>query len=311
MRTKWYHTVPVVTVAALVAQPAAGQTTYTGGPEGSWHTVGNWNNGVPHANIRAIIPSGKSCKIYNGNPAAEADSFEVDGTLTLQGSQTLTINTDSDIDGRLVLEGDDTPSGARLLITAGLTITGYGGEIQMNSLYAVIDEASGSHELTLESNCTGTLAVDCGLSIIGAGEINCGLVNNGFVIADWCPPDGGACALQVNGVPTSGDGEWQAQKYGKLQVNVEVTGPGTWRIRVGSNPANEISKIEVNECCHDLTGDVILQNGKFEINADFCTTGDLTLESVLKGYQSYTSPKIDVAADALATFSLTTCQSCP
>ncbi len=308
MKTRWYHTVPVVTVAALAAQPAAAQTTYTGPTDGSWHEPTYWDFGVPNAGIQAVIPSGKSCKIYNGQPAAAADSIDVDGTLTIQAQQTLTIDDDSQIDGTVILEGDLSPSGAALLIDDDVTITGNGGEIQMWSIYSVID-TTGSDTLTLESDCTGTFSVDCGLSIIGMGEINCALVNNGFVIADYCPPGAGdGCALEINGIPTSGDGDWQARNYGRLQVEVEITGPGTWRIRHPLNNSSAI--IEVNECHDELTGDVIIENGTLRINEDFCTTGDLTLASTLLGSLSYSEPAIDVDADKAAWFSWGACVSC-
>jgi len=297
----------MVTAAALAAQPSVAETVneFTGEVNDSWNIRGNWELGVPDNSHRAWIPSAKSCKVYNGDNPAVADSIDVDGTLAVDEEQTLTIDTDSRIDGTLTLEsyGD---YGAKLPLTASLTITGYGGKIQMGS-HCEIDESSGGpYVLTLESDCLETLEAGCGLTLIGAGEINTGLTNNGFVIGSvWCegagqPPP---CALSLNQTPVSGTGEWQAQDGGWLLANVLVTGSATWRISQGDSDADGLSLIEINACCYDLSGEVILKNGTFKVNEDFCTEGDLTLASTDNGYET-TDPAIDVACGAVARFSV-------
>jgi len=97
----------MVTVAALAAQPSVAQTVneFTGGGQDDrWNNQQNWRLGIPNNTHRAWIPSAKSCKVYNGYNPAVADSIDVDGTLTVDEQQTLTIDTDSRIDGTLTLE---------------------------------------------------------------------------------------------------------------------------------------------------------------------------------------------------------------
>ena len=55
-----------------------------------------------------------------------------------------------------------------------------------------------------------------------------------------------------------------------LQIEGSVSGSGTWKIESDA-------KIVINAACSDLTGDVNLSDGTFEVNADFYTTGDVNL----------------------------------
>ncbi len=314
MNERLRHTVAVVTVALLAAQPTyAVVNEFTGDGDGvSWNDGGNWDFGVPTSSHEAWIPGGKSCELLNGGNPGVADSIDVDGTLMVDSEQTLTIDTDSWVNGTLYLGDWETGAGgAQLLVTTSLTITGYGGTIRMWP-GSEIDEASGGpYVVTFDDNCPDELLGGCGLTVAGAGEINTGVVNNSFVIGDFhCPtspeydpPD--PCALSLNQAPVSGVGEWRAHDKGWLQTNVEVTGAGTWRI---PKSAGAEALIEVNECCDSLSGDVIIKSGTLKLDEHFCTSGDLSLVSE---YDSiWNAPQIRVAPDKIAGFGGATCLSC-
>jgi len=298
----------VLIIAAGTATSAlAVDKTFAAGANNHWNTLGNWiPSGVPVSDDNAIIPVGEECHITNGN--AQADSIEVYGTLTVEGSRKLSLSGDADSsiddDGKLALSGT-------LVIKSDLTISGDGGEIEMGSGSVIDDDNDNGAELTVEEECDQQMEPDCALVVHGMGYIRVKLVNNAFVVADTFTIPGGM-PLYLCNESKSGSGLWVAEDTGRLEVDLDegedVSGSGTWRIiSTGVN----VPWITIKTCCDGLTGDVILINGIFRAEESFCTTGDLTWQSVAMSGGGYTIPKFEVVQGKSATFGGSYQDICP
>jgi hypothetical protein len=296
-------TISAVSMADFMAQSAVAQpmcdTNYIGLNDGDWETLGNWDFGAPDNTKVACIPSDKMVDI---NSAAEAKAIWIkrsgatQGTLEVYYSRSLKLYEDSQIDGILELEGQ-TVLPAELLIAPdaqhnnALTITGNGGSIVGLvgfGGFPVLRGSTGNEQLTI----TGGSMRDTSLVVHGRLELKVNLINNAYVVADH-----GDLKLTTNA--KSGTGTWAAERdytggtsHGRLVVDAEVTGGGTWTL--GDHAS---AKIEFNVDCTQLTGNFSVQRGTLQIDADLTTSGSLDIQS-LSGYV----PKITVAQGMVATF---------
>ncbi len=102
--------------------------------------------------------------------------------------------------------------------------------------------------------------------------------------------------MKLTGDPKSGSGVWLSHG-GALEVDVEVSGSATWRI---PNDADVVISIKAD--CTALTGDVDISTGPLRIDANFCTTGDLTVEGVNNHLGSDAGSRVWVAREKSASF---------
>jgi hypothetical protein len=79
---------------ALAMASIANATNWTGGVDDYWCNSANWSAGTPGSNDDVIIPSG-STVVIDCNVSIK--SLEVDGTLTINSSKTLSVDQDFDI----------------------------------------------------------------------------------------------------------------------------------------------------------------------------------------------------------------------
>ncbi len=282
-------TLIVAVVTVLLAGAASGHTyTFTGAVNGQWNLNANWTSNTgptfPVAGDIAIIPDGETCYILSTR-AEECDSIQVQsgGALEIRADDDndgeLTISEDSVVDGRLVFAyyvsqgscSPDTERPAILRIDESLTISGDGGFIiggcrKFLKSPGLITGPSGA-VLTIQNDAPGVLTVK------GQLEIEIELVNNarvgvgtqGVVTED----DKDEYVLRLTDRPKSGSGVWAAYQ-GTLEVNYAVSGAGSWVLeRVPYTSAI----LRINAACV-VSGDVTLHRGTFDVQADFCSTGD-------------------------------------
>jgi len=295
---------PIFLLAVLVATggavtPALGtDNVYHAVSVPNWHVNDNWSLGWwPRFDENAVIPAGEECLIWTHDPDAVADSIEVYGTLTIDGGRKLSLSgvADSTLDGSLEVIGT-------LVIKTDLTIgvVQDAGEILMASGCSIDDDTDNWAELTTE------------VPIRGCGYIKVTLVNNASVVTDRFSLMEQSPLYLTEG-SKSGSGFWEAKINGELVVDLgtgkSFSGAGTWQII--DNSADVTPKITIKTCCDLLTGDVILKNGIFRAEESFCTTGDLTWQSVEKGGGGYTSPKFEVVQGKSATFGGSCQDICP
>ncbi len=91
----------------------ADSTTFTA-TSGDWHTVGNWNNGVPTILYNAIIPSNNSAIVNSTSEVCNNLTIASMGQLTVNASQDLLVN------GNITLQSDAT--GTASLIDNGILL---------------------------------------------------------------------------------------------------------------------------------------------------------------------------------------------
>ncbi|HNQ23894.1 MAG TPA: hypothetical protein PKK06_12440 [Phycisphaerae bacterium] len=102
--------------------------------------------------------------------------------------------------------------------------------------------------------------------------------------------------MKLSTNPKSGSGVWFS-KGGLLEVDAEVSGSATWSI---SDDADAVISIKAD--CTALTGDVDISKGLLQIDANFCTTGDLTVEGVNNHLGSDAGSRVWVAREKSASF---------
>ena len=152
-------------------------------------------------------------------------------------------------------------------------------------------ESSGSDIVRLQprSGYSPTFTVSSGGLVKGAGESLLKIINNGKVAAR-----DGTLNLKEGG---DGTGIWAGETAtGRLLMSKQVTGSGTWQLI--DNPA---AKIEIDVASVCLTGNVTINKGTLDVDANFQTEGQLTFGG--------TDALIDVAATKSAKFSLP--NACP
>lgn len=276
-----------------VAAQAQSTNTFNEGVNNYWDTAGNWSlSHKPEDDEHVVIPGGESCLIRNASPEAEAQSIDVQGLLTIDSEAQLTISDDSTVDGQIVMEGtNQADPSSQLIIADDLTITGDGGSIEMNFNSLIKEEGTSGAVLTLEDSCDGELTDECGLTVFGMGTISAELVNGSIVRGELGLAQE-AMPLYLEYRPKSGDGIWAAGNVGHLFVAADVVGSARWTLM----DVELASKITVHACLNELTGPVDIQAGTLEITQGlFCTSGDLSLMSVLDQSENYTAPEISLA----------------
>jgi len=282
-------TIIVALLAVVLVNAAEGHTyTFEGGDTPVWNDRDNWtsNTGAdfPQAGDIAIIPGGETCYI-SPTRVEECDSIQIQGGGTLEiraddnNDGELTISEDSVIDGKLlfayyVSQGScspDTERPAILHIDESLTITGDGGYIiggcrKFLKSPGLITGPAGA-VLTIQNDSPGLLTVK------GHMEIEVELVNNAVVCVgspgQVTEDDQGEYVLRLTDRPKSGNGLWAAY-LGRLEVNYAVSGSGSWLLE---RAPYESAIIRINAACL-VGGGVTLHRGTFDVQANFCSTGD-------------------------------------
>ncbi|MCC7293701.1 MAG: hypothetical protein IT449_16710 [Phycisphaerales bacterium] len=118
----------------------------------------------------------------------------------------------------------------------------------------------------------GELMVDVGVSGPGEWEV------------------GEEALIQINSsVSTETGGVIRAIRSGKIEVNAEISGPTAWQL--GMESGDTTPEIEINTECTNLTGSFSMARGLFDVNADFCTSGQA---DIYRDSATYTTT-IDVA----------------
>jgi hypothetical protein len=299
--------------------PVATATDYTLDLSSAvWNNPSAWSpNGYPETTSdTATIPAGYTVVFPDATTGFDVHikSFSVGtgGTINTTGAlsqgelATLTIDEDCTLNGSLIL-----PRTSRLLINDSLTITGTGGDILLGTGTGGIgNTGNNAYVLTIADTCTGSYdgacdldRLSCSLQIHGYGEINGSLINNAFVIADTCvffDTEELYGSLLVLGNTMSGGGCWMANG-GSLGIATEVTGDGDWACI-----ADNCSEIVVQTCMDELTGNVLITQGKFKAKQRFCTEGDLEWIS-----DNGSASQIIVSEDMRAEFGLSSCSSVP
>ena len=70
---------------------------------------------------------------------------------------------------------------------------------------------------------------------------------------------------------------WSAEGGGDFYVETEVTGSADWLM---SNPnPDDLLSIKIDYCLHDLSGNVTIKAGRFDLQKNFCTTGNINWDS--------------------------------
>lgn len=267
------------------------ETTFTGITDTNWNEPSNWSFGTPNQNLVACVPAGLVAQIVPGGEDGECQALVIErsgssiGIVSVDQPRMLTIFENSRIDGRFVLGGS-----AVLRLANDLTIHGNGGEMRQAHSFGgtiAIKPGSGPKTLTLQGDDNSSRSTS--ITLRNAWTVQVGLVNNGYVVADF-----GVLALQVR--PISGNGFFIANDDdpvgGQLLIGAPVSGSATWEIH--GAPTVEI---EIDAACPNLTGDFKMDGGLFDVNADFKTTGTLNMQSI-----NGSAPVIDVAKRVSAEF---------
>lgn len=284
---------------------------------GDWTQNADWeNNDAPDAGDDVCIETGKTVTI----PAAWTEGPALARSINIQppsgqmaggiliveaefgvGTQELTLTADSRVDGLLRLEGKLNIDPSSELET--LEIIGNGGEIRMSDR-ADIRGVNSNDVLIITGDTPGSRSTS--LSVTGGGIITVELVNDAYVIANLPSL---SLDLDTNDKSGTADGHWMAQECddvaypsctgaGNLKISVAITGEASWIIQGHDDAKIFLSPLGVDIDCD---GDVLITDGILELNKNFTTTGDLTIESVT--VESVTStPEILVDDDKLASF---------
>lgn len=283
----------VLSVTARATDPvdcnAQTSTKFTGATDNDWTDSTNWNRGVPTQYKDACIPAGETAQIiFDTTP--EVRDLWVEGTVELWGNYVqskwawLTLYGDCTIDGDVLLT-----SGPKLKIANNITIDGTGTLGLRAETDWVYPEIVGTNEfkhLTLNGANAGSWTPeewddqDDTLVVWGAGNINVIVTNNAHITTR------NETLFSVNDATLTiaktayGDGFWIAERNdqltydkGILDVTESVSGAATWVV-TGDDDAD----LRFNAACTNLTGDVLVYDGRVLVNQNFETAGNLTFE---------------------------------
>lgn len=301
---------------ATFAQPTCEKTFTPEGDWGYWEDPDNWDpTGTPGAGHVACIPAGKTARVWFIHAEAEAVWIKADaqdvGRIDMLADQitqqpgSLTLYADSRVDGELAMI-----FGPELRIDGEITIDGIGKIMLWPDLpgdnFPIIMGTDGNAELTLEGANAGSWTPDewddrdDTLVLTGGGEINVDLVNQAHVVTVeedvWMLISHVADRPLTITMDASGDGFWIAElnpdpeqrvDVGILDITGEVSGSGTFVVSDDS-----LAEIRVNDNSA-LSGDVLIYNGKFLVQEDFDTIGNLLMTN---------NAKIIASAGVLAYF---------
>lgn len=316
------HIASLTAGACLLSAPAglADSFTFTanGRSSGIFNEEDNWvdefnDPGIPGFDDDATIPSGKTCTMEDRDEWVKSITVETggsgDGVLTICSGRKLTLSEDSTVDGQIVFDScvpvaqsEACPLGA-IHLGQTLTIDGIGViEGHLNTSDTGCDPGFIRGELTGQANKILTLGTTTAhaLTVVGHIEIKVETINYALVGADRSTD---VLKLSTHGKTGRTGGVWFCDN-GTLYVSIEVkdessTNTARWEM---DEDAASSAVIQINTACDELTGEFEIKNGTLDVNANLCTSGILTLQSV-----SGSQPKIDVAASTSAKFS----QGCP
>lgn len=295
---------------------------------GNWDSAGNWScSKVPDSGDTVIIASGKTCTVAGGGSDQACQSFDLDGTLVIDAGRTLTVSAASTNDGSLDIDGTLSMSGVlttgsggsvalagtlstsanlvldgtidvtgSLSLSSSLTISGDGLIILQQDTGVFTGQITGAGTLTLSDDGGGDP-----LRVIGTGEIDNDVVNNALVQAGTSGGGSFDGDLELRG-DVSGSGTFEADDGMQLVLLGGATGSATWHT-TSSSSANQIT-LTVAAC---VSGPVNIERGRFQLEADFCTTGDLDLGDS----GSANAGEVAVIAGATAQFGVSACSTCP
>ncbi len=289
----------VLSVAARADDPfdcdAQTSTEFTGDTDNDWTDDSNWTDGRPNQNKDACIPPGETVQIIFDDDEAvrklwiQADVSDI-GTLEIIGDDnqsklsSLAVYGDARIDGELVMI-----SAPKLRINGSRTFDGTGKLILLaeftNTYPKIVENNYPYSSLTLSGACAVSCTPDQWddggtLVLMGGGKIDVPLTNNAHVTT-WNDELFSIADTTLTIAKTaSGDGFWIAERndeltYDKaiLDVTETVTGAGTWVVA-----GHDTADLRFNKACTNLTGDVLVYDGRVLVNQNFETTGDLTFE---------------------------------
>jgi hypothetical protein len=266
-----------VTVAVVSGTAVATDFTFIGTDDNTWNDPDNWDPGTgpPGPSDKAIIPPTETvttdgedvgCKILEiqrSDPNAGQLQITEGSTFTIYGGSSP--DNDSIIHGFIVFVEHDTETTTPVLLFQNdVTLKGDKGGIGSSSAKGILIGSSDSVQLTIAKTGGNVFSVGSGSSDL---DVVVELVNNAFVLS-------GVGTLRLMTNPKSGSGVWGAiSSGGKLQVDVAVSGSGSWELPWGESSGSP--EIEINAACTSLTGPVLVRDGTFDINANFWTTGEI------------------------------------
>ena len=284
-------TILLLTIAAACTAGPANAADYTFDvTSGDWDVTTNWNpNGTPQDGDSATIPYAKTCFVDTDE---ECDGIDVVGTLEIEAGASLTLRPEiaewAKTPGTLKLTGDATNT-ADLIIDGDVVMFGDLGQLVMAYGLIKAKNASGDKLTLLQED-----PLHPPLRILGFGEISVALDSHVPVVADQPTK-----TLKLTGDDKIGSlpvGAWEAYG-GTLEIDCAVTGDAPWKQTRGGGNSNTVIKH-----CVSVTGDVTVTVGTFDVQATFCTSGDL----VWMG-----NTGIDVSSGASASFGETCSAFCP
>ncbi|MCC7290713.1 MAG: hypothetical protein IT449_01475 [Phycisphaerales bacterium] len=87
--------------------------------------------------------------------------------------------------------------------------------------------------------------------------------------------------LLLNGSITSNSdsefqGYFEADYTGKIIVNAPISGSAPWTLKAGGS--NPDPFVDINYPCTRLSGNIVIHAGRFNFDANFCTTGELDVD---------------------------------
>lgn len=294
MKTVFSTLLIALALAGLSPSAFADTCTFEAGIDNNyWDNADNWDcEVVPSSNDTVILDdSDDDCLIRAAGVDQACISFSLvpGARLTIGAVRTLTISASSVVDGTLDMQGS-------LSLSSSLTISGDGLIILQQDTGVFTGQITGAGTLTLSDDGGGDT-----LRVIGTGEIDNDVDNNALVQAGTSGGGSFDGDLELRG-DVSGSGTFEADDGMQLVLLGGATGSATWHT-ISSSSANQIT-LTVAAC---VSGPVNIERGRFQLEADFCTTGDLDLGDS----GSANAGEVAVIAGATAQFGVSACSTCP
>jgi hypothetical protein len=283
-----------VALATFIVDGALADTQFQqsdteGGAYYPWDNSNNWNNGIPAAGVKAIIPDGLTATVDSASDVCGYVDIDGTGQVQILASSKLTFDGDGsdrestiEANGRVYLKASTSELA---VIDDNHTISGAGA--------VVGEDNSATISIATSQSLTNNL---CTLGIVGHLQINGAgnFTNQGIVNANAS----GTLSVAVTGAldDTAGSNRWKATASGaKLNFDSAIGSIG------GGSLAGEFvisgasdAEIEVNEPItnsHRLN----MSNGIFDVNQD------LTMGDDSSFYLDWTGGHIEVAANKTFT----------
>ncbi|MCG3129066.1 MAG: hypothetical protein CHACPFDD_03975 [Phycisphaerae bacterium] len=267
-----------LTLIAVSATSLA-QTTYTFQPSsGVWDTPGNWDpTGKPVAGDKAIIPSGRTCRIENEDAAVKL--LAVDGTLRISG-YSLTLgdpadNTTLELGGRIEFKKPSTEV-PELLIYNEITTTGPG------TIDAQVDPADTDEGIIGDADSPADSRLVIGSQTFVEGSITflVSVTNDGHMIVDDDADTmvlGGSESPPTNEFEGSG-GSLSVSGNGTIRINaMDLDGTGTWTVTGSDNSLLWLTDKFAIPNPGSFNTDIEVKRGTLDIDAELPDARQLDL----------------------------------